>query len=174
MNTEIAIGSGRIRGRLQSGVACWKGIPYAAPPERFQPAPPVRPWADVRDATRYGPPAVQFTPHPTGGEEDCLTLNVWTPATPGESRPVLVWIHGGAFLHGSGSLYDGADLARLGDVVVVTVNYHAVLSFVRTGLPDWPRYEPDRRTTRIIADPPRLADDPGRERRLLWEDLPAV
>ncbi|MDV7214677.1 carboxylesterase/lipase family protein [Streptomyces prunicolor] len=110
-------------------VLSWKGIPYAAPPtreRRFRPPAPVKPWAAVRDATRYGPQAVQFT-SATGqgveGEEDCLTLNVWAPAEPAAPRPVLFWIHGGAFLHGSGGLYDGAWLAEVCDAVVVTVNY---------------------------------------------------
>ncbi|WP_371552234.1 carboxylesterase family protein [Streptomyces sp. NBC_00554] len=113
-------------------VLSWKGIPYAAPPTgelRFRPPAPVKPWTAVRDATRFGPQAVQFTPASRAsgqgveGEENCLTLNVWAPAEPAAPRPVLFWIHGGAFLHGSGGLYDGAWLAEVCDAVVVTVNY---------------------------------------------------
>ncbi|MFE2427477.1 carboxylesterase/lipase family protein [Streptomyces sp. NPDC059373] len=124
--------TGPVIGAAEGPVLSWKGIPYAAPPTgelRFRPPAPVKPWTAVRDATRYGPQAVQFTPVPNAsdqgidGREDCLALNVWAPAQPTAPRPVLFWIHGGAFLHGSGSLYDGAWLAEVCDAVVVTVNY---------------------------------------------------
>src|SRR5262249_60737660 len=106
------------------------------------PAQEVEPWPGVRDATRYGPAAVQTTDmigpivgfdQPMGAE-DCLTLNVWTPATDGARRPVMVWIHGGAFTIGSGSqrVFDSATLARRGDAVVVTINYRlGALGFLR-------------------------------------------
>jgi para-nitrobenzyl esterase len=128
---------GKLEGIDAGGAIAFKGIPYAAPPvgaRRW--APPERPaaWSGVRRAAAFSPVAPQtqapirlleafFLEEPQS--EDCLCLNVWTPAADGARRPVLVWIHGGAFAIGSGSqsLYDGAPLARRGDVVVVTINY---------------------------------------------------
>lgn len=116
----------------------FRGIPYARAPRgplRWQPPQPVEPWSDVRPALRYGasspqsPPAIWLVRTLVAASDtqsqDCLFLNVWTPATDQRRRPVLVWIHGGAFVLGSGSsaLYDGTRLARTGDVVVVTLNY---------------------------------------------------
>jgi para-nitrobenzyl esterase len=126
--------AGALRGTTENGIAGFRGIPYAAPPVgemRWRPpAPPAR-WDGVRDATRYGAACIQPTPvfqtiysSDIGAtSEDCLTLNVWTPATEGRA-PVLVWIHGGALVSGSSkeTLYDGARLAREG-VVVVSINY---------------------------------------------------
>lgn len=128
---------GKLEGTRAGGAIAFKGIPYAAPPlgERRW-APPERPaaWSGVRRAAAFSPVAPQtqtpirvleafFIEEPQS--EDCLYLNVWTPAVDGARRPVLFWIHGGGFAIGSGSqsLYDGASLARRGDVVVVTVNY---------------------------------------------------
>ncbi|MEV8311127.1 carboxylesterase/lipase family protein [Streptomyces flavidovirens] len=121
----------------ERGVA-FKGIPYAAPPVgplRFQPPSPPDPWDAVRPATAYGPAAPQphdvlleamfgQPPFPTD-EASCLTLNIWTPSPHGEARPVMVWLHGGAFLTGSGrdTVFDGSRLAQQHDVVVVTLNY---------------------------------------------------
>lgn len=111
------------------------GIPYAQPPTgplRFMPPRPHRGWTGQLDATRFGPEAPQarrttFTriAPPLEQHEDCLTLNVFTPGTTGPARPVLVWLHPGSFMDGAGSRvdYDGAGLARHGDVVVVTCNY---------------------------------------------------
>src|SRR5580698_1960650 len=135
--------SGRVRGKKERGVAVFKGIPYAAPPlgeNRFRPPRKVDPWTGVRDALAYGDQAIQddnvFNLPPdllaifplSGSEktsEDCLTLNVWTSGTSGTKRPVLFWCHGGAFITGSGSSswYDGTNLCRLDDVVVVTFNH---------------------------------------------------
>ncbi len=129
--------SGRIEsaGGDLNGVHCFRGIPYAAPPVgelRFQSPQPPKPWAGVREAGDFGPVAHQnpmILPLPgmeLGAQsEDCLYLNVWTPAADAARRPVLVWIHGGAFILGAGSqaIYDGAALARRGDAVVVTINY---------------------------------------------------
>ena len=113
----------------------FKGVPFAAPPVgelRWRTPQPATPWDEVRDATEFGQrcyqPTIDFgfyqtDPQPTS--EDCLYLNVWTPATTGDAAlPVMVWIHGGAFLTGSGSetIYHGDTLAQSG-VVVVTVNY---------------------------------------------------
>ncbi len=116
------------------GVTVYKGIPYAEPPVgelRWQPPRPARPWQGVRDGSQFGPRCVQtdrlgdIDPLNPRMSEDCLYLNVWTPATsPGERLPVMVWIHGGGLTVGAGSepWYGGERLARRG-VVVVTINY---------------------------------------------------
>jgi para-nitrobenzyl esterase len=116
----------------------FRGIPYAQPPLgslRFRPPLPPVAWSGVRQARRFGATAPQsgpatrvlrgISPPVTDQSEDCLTLNVWTPGVDGRRRPVMVWIHGGAFVLGTGSsgLYTGARLASEGDVVVVTLNY---------------------------------------------------
>lgn len=127
---------GTLRGSQEGGLSVFRGIPYARPPVgplRFRPPQPPEPWGGVRDALRFGPAAPQDA-QAMGSmldlgigrtDEDCLYLNVWTPAPDAGGRPVMVWIHGGAFILGAGSqhLYDGATLARRGDVVVVTINY---------------------------------------------------
>lgn len=115
-----------------SGVSVFRGLPYAAPPvgeNRWRAPQPVATWAGVRDATHFAPRCVQggFAPGADQAltSEDCLYLNVWTPATAAdEALPVLFWIHGGGFFTGSGSAvtYDGSNLAALG-AVVVTINY---------------------------------------------------
>jgi para-nitrobenzyl esterase len=121
--------AGAVRGTVAPDHRLFAGIPYAAPPVgplRWQPPAPVQPWQGVRDATRTGPRCMQDTSDLEMGRhtsEDCLTLNVWTPPPSGEKRAVLVWIHGGAFINGSGGLYDSRWLATRGDVVVVTLNY---------------------------------------------------
>ncbi|KAA9004958.1 carboxylesterase/lipase family protein [Paenibacillus spiritus] len=134
--TELIVTTrqGRLEGQAANGVRSWKGIPYAAPPVgplRFRaPAPPGG-WEGIRSAAAYGPSC----PQPAGGigevgdmSEDCLYLNIWAPGLPEPEReplPVMVWIHGGAFETGSGSLpfYNGEQMARQGRVVVVTMNY---------------------------------------------------
>ena len=106
--------TGRLRGTRRAGVEAFLGIPYAAPPtgaRRWRPAQPVESWAGERDATRPGPSCLQAAPAPGrrlldmtehDTDEDCLYLNVWTPAAGDGRRPVLVWLHGGAFVIGSG------------------------------------------------------------------------
>jgi para-nitrobenzyl esterase len=136
MATVVETRKGRLEGAREGGVFVFRGIPYARPPVgalRFRPPEPSQPWSGVRDATRFGPSAPQrpmqlaFLPGFDVGpqDEDCLYLNVTTPGLDGARRPVLVWIHGGAFTIGSGSqsLYDASRLAARGDVVVVTINY---------------------------------------------------
>ncbi|MFZ3474120.1 carboxylesterase/lipase family protein [Streptomyces sp. 4.24] len=134
----VALPAGRLLGSREGGLSVFKGVPYAAPPVgalRWRPAAAHPGWQGTRDATAFGPSAPQ--PYREGGDqvlgthgsppfdEDCLTLNVWTPAADGAKRPVLVWIHGGGFISGSGSMpgYHGDTFARDGDLVVVTVNY---------------------------------------------------
>ncbi|WP_305804778.1 carboxylesterase/lipase family protein [Stenotrophomonas sp. YIM B06876] len=119
--------SGRIGGQREQGIHVFRGIPYGADtaPQRFQPALQEVPWRGVRDALDYGAAAPQSGSEGPGSE-DCLFLNVWTPALrDGRKRPILFYIHGGGFNNGSGSdpLYDGGNLCRRGDVVVVTVNH---------------------------------------------------
>lgn len=125
---------GPISGVLEDGIWTYKGIPYAAPPVgdlRWKEPQPVEPWDEVLVCDEYGPACPQDSSDWTGmldvgyTDEDCLYLNVWTPAeSPDEELPVMVWIHGGAFTSGAGSLpiYDGHNLAEKG-VVVVTINY---------------------------------------------------
>ena len=127
---------GQVEGSERDGVLRFAGIPFAKPPVgdlRFRPPQPADPWDGVRPATAFGDTCMQsaspidalFGGQPEPTSEDCLYLNVWTPALDGAERPVMVWIHGGAFMMGSGSsaMYDGASFARRGDVVFVSLNY---------------------------------------------------
>lgn len=139
--------TGKIRGATVNAISAFKGVPYGASTagkNRFMPPAKPERWSGVRDALQYGHSAPQTIPNSPsifapmdflasaenpkgiGEDEDCLVLNVWTPGVKdNRKRPVMVWLHGGAFTSGSGSapLYDGANLARRGDVVVVTVNH---------------------------------------------------
>ena len=130
---------GRVRGTINQGIRTFKGIPYGAPtdgPNRFLEAKLAVPWQGIRDAIAYGPMCPQqVRPRPafaaswasdTAMSEDCLVLNIWTPALRDHhKRPVMVWFHPGGFSSGSGSspVCDGTNLARKGDVVVVTINH---------------------------------------------------
>jgi para-nitrobenzyl esterase len=119
--------AGRVRGYVDQGIVAFKGIPYGGDTaqRRFQAPVPPDPWDGVRDATAFAPMAPQLRAT-EGVTEDCLRLNVWTPALrDGGGRPVLVYFHGGAYNNGSvtSNLYDGVRLSRRGDVVVVTVNH---------------------------------------------------
>ncbi|HET6732343.1 MAG TPA: carboxylesterase family protein [Mycobacterium sp.] len=121
--------AGAVRGTVAADHRLFSGIPYAAPPVgplRWQPPAPAPTWTGLRDATRPGPRCIQDTStdldrRPTS--EDCLSLNVWTPPPSNELRPVVVWIHGGAFLNGSGDIYNARRLTSRGGIVVVTINY---------------------------------------------------
>jgi para-nitrobenzyl esterase len=136
---EVATTTGRVRGARASGGSrtVFRGVPFAAPPfgaNRFRPPQPVEPWDGVRDATVFGPPCPQRSLDPSpernayfnGGAlgEDCLTLNVWTPDPGGAGLPVMVWIHGGGYMTGTGSapVHGGVTWARDG-VVYVSINY---------------------------------------------------
>ena len=137
---------GQLRGVRTAGITAWLGVPYARPPVgalRFRAPQPAAPWTGVRDATRFAPAAPQLaTDSPVaepmvkkcGQSEDCLYLNVWSPAPDSARRPVLVWLHGGAFMMGTGATYDGAAFAAMADIVVVTLNYRlGVLGFCGFG-----------------------------------------
>jgi para-nitrobenzyl esterase len=142
--------NGKVRGLIASGIRQFKGVPYGASTSghhRFRGPQPPAPWSGVRDCFAPGPVSPQV-PYDRGNDyarliqydlnvafggmgENCLHLNIWTPGTGlGERRPVMVSIHGGAFAIGSGNhpMYDGAELAQLGDVVVVSVT-HRLSSF---------------------------------------------
>jgi len=125
---------GALRGDTRSGIAVFRGVPYAAPPtgeNRWRPPQSVVGWTAVREATAFGAIAPQdisterLAKRGLTMSEDCLTLNIWTPAVDDNRRPVLVFLHGGgqAQGHGSAPLLDGARLVRRGDIVVVTLNF---------------------------------------------------
>jgi para-nitrobenzyl esterase len=121
-------GLGKVRGTVQEGIHTFKGIRYGADTQGRRFMPPFAPaaWKKTLDATEYGPASPQSGKETEPTSEDCLFLNVWTPGLrDGAKRPVMVYIHGGAYSHGSGSspLYDGTRLCKRGDVVVVTVNH---------------------------------------------------
>jgi len=136
LNAVVQLDDGSVRGSVEAGVASFLGIPYAAPPfgaNRMRPPQPVVPWTGERDATAFGPTAPKgdyppqyatLFPEITIAGQDCLNLNVWTPDPAAVGLPVLVWIHGGSYMNGSGSVgaYDGSAFARDG-VVCVTINY---------------------------------------------------
>jgi para-nitrobenzyl esterase len=135
--------AGKVRGAIIEGIAAFKGIPYGASTggaNRFLPPQPPPAWSGIRDALSNGgrspqdglrpvnrPELATFsgTPDTSPDSEDCLTLHVWTPATDSAKRPVMVWLHGGAFSYGSANSERtrGSRLAKRGDVVVVTVNH---------------------------------------------------
>ncbi len=157
----VETASGRLRGAPHGGIYVFKGVPYGASTagrNRFMPPEPPASWAGTRDALAYGGRAWQLPNRPkrraaletllgpadaTAEGEDCLSLNVWTPGLDAGKRPVMVWLHGGAFAYGSGSraVTDGANLARRGDVVVVSVNHRLnIFGFLHLsdiGGPQW-------------------------------------
>lgn len=141
METIVSVTGGKVRGRTEGGISTFLGIPYAAAPvgpARFELPARAPGWDGVRDALEYGPTSAQ-SPYPApihaliGSDgipgEEYLNLNVWTPDAGGSGLPVLVWIHGGAFVRGSNAraIYDGATFARDG-VVTVSINYRLGIS----------------------------------------------
>ncbi|MDI9916298.1 carboxylesterase/lipase family protein [Rhodococcus sp. IEGM 1379] len=125
---------GDVRGYADGSVFVWKGMPYAAAPtgeHRFRAPRPPQPWDGIRDCHAFGPiaPQGQSPAVPIDRafvvDEDCLSINVWAPRPDGTPRPVMVWIHGGAYCLGSAAqtIYDGRHLAETGDVVIVSFNY---------------------------------------------------
>ena len=151
----VETSAGPVQGLRLGGVNRFLGIPYAqsiAGSNRFAPPRPVRPWTGPRDATRYADSAPQSEADPVGGTpvtpafaepsyvrpgDDCLALNIWAPEGADGTLPVMVWLHGGGWISGSGScaIYDGENLAGRGDVVVVTLNHRLGAS----GLTDFSR-----------------------------------
>ena len=144
----VETNSGRVAGYVRNGIFTFKGMPYAdtgGGDNRFRPPIKPKPWAGVRSSRQYGPvcpqgaragwahdeEAFMFTWDDGVPGEDCLRLNVWTPGLrDGKKRPVMVWLHGGGFFAGSGQelrAYDGENLARRGDVVVVSLNHRLSL-----------------------------------------------
>ena len=141
---ETKTTAGRVRGGTARGALSFKGIPYAGSVSgmgRFKAPPPVVPWSGVRDALSLGAPTMQ-APHQTYGDhepamdEDCLYLNVWTPAVDGKARPVLVYLHGGGYSTGSAGspTQDGGRMAARYDMVVVAPNHRlGLLGFLWLG-----------------------------------------
>ena len=146
MQGVVTVGQGRLRGVWRGDHWSFSGIPYGRAPVgslRWRPPLEAEGWSEIRDASTFGPiapqsaavPGITSPSDPSSSEphsEDCLSLNVWTPdlpaapsAPPEQNRPVMVFIHGGGFTSGSGSvfLYRGGELVRNGDAVVVTINY---------------------------------------------------
>lgn len=133
--------SGKIAGTSHDGVRRWLGVPYAHA-ERLALPEPVVPWSGVRSAAAMAPQCPQLFSGSAKSarikspefDEDCLALNIWSPEGGDEKKAVFVWIHGGAFVVGSNTIYDGAALAKLGDIVVVGINYRlGNLGFVNFG-----------------------------------------
>jgi para-nitrobenzyl esterase len=150
--------TGKIRGMSLDGIRTFKGVPYGAATagaSRFMPPKRPQPWSGVRDALALGPqcpqlpgfktPELQLMQNLAGGpsSEDCLVLNVWTPGTDNAKRPVMFWLHGGGFQFGSGGqpFFDGANLARRGDVVLITINHRlGCLGYLHLGDVGGPEY----------------------------------
>lgn len=147
----IELHIGKLQGYIDKDIEVYRGIPYAEPPIgefRFNAPEPKGAWSGILDASSLGPVAPQtlspFTPQPPPpqSEEDCLTLNIYTPAADQKKRPVMFWIHGGSFKNGSSRNYDGVPLAKRGDVVVVIINYRlGPLGFLY--LPNAPKVSPN-------------------------------
>ena len=142
----VATSHGRVRGARHDGVLVFKGVRYGADtgPRRFQPPASPKPWSDIQDALVFGPGSPQRGQGADGPTaEDCLFLNIWTPGADQARRPVMVYIHGGAYSAGSGSspLYEGTRLATRGDVVVVTLNHRlGALGYLSLGRLGEPRF----------------------------------
>ncbi|MEV0619215.1 carboxylesterase family protein [Nonomuraea sp. NPDC050404] len=128
-HVTVRLSTGAIRGRRLDGHLSFRGIPYAAAPIgelRWRPPAPVTPWSEIRDAIVPGKPAPQSAQSfadVTSADEDCLTLDVTVPESPGTGRPVMVWLHGGGGTNGTATTYDARRLAATGDVVVVAANF---------------------------------------------------
>ncbi|MGW2178029.1 carboxylesterase/lipase family protein [Streptomyces sp. NPDC001732] len=136
IGTVVGTTAGKVRGTAGKGLRSFRGIPYAAPPVgglRWAPPRPAAPWTGVRDATSPGAPCAQPVGLPVGTpseNEDCLHLNVTAPARTDGGLPVIVWIHGGSLMYGSGDMY-GPERPAARGAVVVSVNYRlGVMGFL--------------------------------------------
>ncbi|KJS06031.1 MAG: hypothetical protein VR73_10915 [Gammaproteobacteria bacterium BRH_c0] len=155
----VSTTSGLLKGHSSKGVMSFLGIPYGADTggqNRFLPPKPPEPWENVRNAEKYGPQCSHQKPPMYGDitkiliysdlptSEDCLSLNVWTPdVNTEEKRPVMVYLHGGGFFMGSSSdrYYEGGNLARENDIVVVTLNHRlSVFGYFYLGPDAGPEY----------------------------------
>ncbi|MFG2487637.1 carboxylesterase/lipase family protein [Streptomyces virginiae] len=172
--TVVRTQQGLVRGVSHDSYTTFDGIPYAAPPTgplRWRPPVPAAAWQGVRDATRPAQRCVQMPTPGAGaviGSEDCLYLNVTVPAAKpaAKKRPVLVWMHGGAFLGGSGSDYSAERLAVQGDAIVVTVNYRLGIFgyFGHSGLGAAPPFglaDQQAALRWVRANAARFGGDPG-------------
>lgn len=173
----VHVRDGAVRGKTELGVWAFLGIPFAASPfgaNRMRPPQPVQPWHGERDATAHGPTVpkgdyppqyARLFPEVVIPGEECLNLNVWTPDT-NASLPVLVWIHGGSFMNGSGSVgaYNGAAFARDG-VVCVTINYRLAAEgflFLDDGIANLGLLDQMAALRWVQANIPAFGGDPAR------------
>ena len=137
---SVATRSGDVRGYLEDDIHVFKGIPYGADTSgsnRFRPALNPAPWSGALDCVEYGQTAAQMQGGQAVGSEDCLVMNIFTPAVnDSQRRPVMLWLHGGGFqtLSGSSPMYDGVNLCKRGDVVVVSLNHRLnIFGFLHLG-----------------------------------------
>ena len=137
LNTVVKTKDGYIRGGVENGILVFKGIPYAAPPLgalRFKPPVEHAAWNGMLSALKFGPIATQFSDGKVFGSEDCLSLNIYTPAADDKKRAVVVWVHGGSLTSGAGKGQNGHAFADHDDIVTVTINYRlGVFGFLYLG-----------------------------------------
>jgi para-nitrobenzyl esterase len=132
LSTTVKVKEGQLQGKMENGLTVFKGVPFAAPPVgdlRWHAPLPAAKWKGVRQATEFAPGPIQGGTPPSGKSEDCLYLNIWSPAkSPKEKVPVLVWIYGGGFNFGATSeaTYNGEKLAKKG-VILVSIAYRVGL-----------------------------------------------
>ncbi|OUJ70555.1 carboxylesterase/lipase family protein [Hymenobacter crusticola] len=139
--------AGQLQGAREGNMVVFRSVAYAEAPigaQRFRPPQPLKPWQGVRPATAPGPRAAQVSNGKLQGQEDCLMLNVWAPAsaTPKAKKAVVVWVHGGAFTGGTGSDFGGGNFAEHDDIVTVSINYRlGSLGFLYLGSALGPAYQ---------------------------------
>ena len=139
--------AGQLQGTREDNMLVFRGVAYAEAPtgaQRFRPPQALKPWQGVKQAKTFGAKAVQGANGTLNGQEDCLTLNVWTPAaaTAKAKKAVVVWVHGGAFTGGSGTDFKGATFAQHDDIVTVSINYRlGSLGFLYLGSVLGPAYQ---------------------------------